>query len=150
MRKATGFDTRGGNDFRPSRKQYSETHGVSQTAAVLETAALRYDCSDVQETVETHLIPRKSLTEQLHLALFPRTIETEQTTTRQRDKLTGDLVTVTNNRQIWKSDRSLLIQGKPVDETRFKRETSRSKRRVTEIEEPATIEIPQTADLPQL
>lgn len=152
MRKATGYDNRGSNDFRPSRKDYKETTAVSQTAAVLNTAAMMYDCSDVEETAETHIIPRKSLTQKLHLKSFPQSIETEQVVIRQRDKISGKIVVTTNNRQVWKSDRSLLIQGTPKEVTTFKRVTSRSKRMTTEIGafEPIAVEVPVSDILPDL
>lgn len=97
------------------------------TTGILERGALTHRCSDLQETVKDHLIPRKSLTEKQLLMVFPRQVETEAIHGRQLDQLgnTGKFTTVdealskcrmietTDQRQTWRSDKSLLLPGKP-------------------------------------
>lgn len=56
----------------------------------------------------------------------------------------GTLVEVTTNRVVWKSDKTLLRRDRPdtLEDIRFKRVTSRTKVTKTEVERPATIEVP--------
>ena len=140
---------RGGSKNRSSRKPFKreESHNVSISQAVVE-AGKYYDCFEGEETEETHLIPRKSLTRQQHLRLFPPVIETEARKARQLDKRSGNMVETTDQRLVWKSDHSLLRSNKPqVNIGTFRRITSRSKVRRIEKEEPAVIEVPTDTDL---
>lgn len=146
-RRATGFDHRGSNDFRPSRLiPKLESHKLS-TSALVADAGKYFECAEIAETQEDHIIPRQSLTNQLHLRLFPITFETEQRNAKQRNKVDGKLVATTDNRVIWKSDRTLLRTNKPEATIPvFVRETSYSKRKRLEKEIPACIEAPQIPD----
>jgi hypothetical protein len=130
---------RGGKLHRPSRKSYIEPkHEVSNTARLYDEGGIYYDCAE-GETVEEHGTPRKSLTDQLHLKVFPQLFETEERAEKQRDRKTGKLVGVTRPRIVWKSDKTLLRGGKPEQfggerGTKFIRTTSRSKVNRTETE----------------
>lgn len=102
-------------------------HGASDTARVAK-ASIYFPNGTGEETVKDYLIPRKSLTRQQHLNIFPVTMEVEARSTRQLDKLNGNMVGTTDNRVVWKSDRTLLRKGNPFSyPTDFKRETSRTK-----------------------
>jgi hypothetical protein len=63
-------------------------HSQSQsaTAAIGNTYAKFHACAEVEETVETHVIPRKSITESQLLGVFPQQIETAPIPTKQLDK----------------------------------------------------------------
>lgn len=114
---------------------------------------------------------RASITQQQHLGLFPVQVETEDRVVRQSYKQSGkiatatitkpgmygkpvevtvsapresQLVEVTNKVVVGRSDRTLLLRGKPdqLQDMKLKRQTSRSKRILTERrEEPAVIEV---------
>ena len=179
MRKATGYTSHGrkGNHTPHTERHsiYPKGHianlsdpavahhkPVSKTGVVLRQAELLRECSNVYETVETHIVARKPLSISQHLGLFPVTIEVEPMVSCELDKETTDLlkndqapfpayyrrgmVTVSHNRQVWKSDKTLLTPGIPKESTVFPRVTSRSKRRITDYDEfgPVVIEIPIT------
>jgi hypothetical protein len=123
-----------GGRNRPSRKD-PKPH----TTATAEVAKLGpfWDCAENDETIATHLIPRRSLTVKTHIGVFPQQIETEDRIGFQIDPITGERTPVTRKRVTWKSDRSLLLPGKPDafgegKGTTFKRLTSQSKRIVRE------------------
>lgn len=159
MRTVNGkpIRTRGTNEFRPSRKPLNldmvETRKTSTTALAAE-AGIYFDCCEgIEETEETHVIPRRSLTRQQHLAIFPQTVQTEDVITHQTDKITGQRVAVSNPKIVWRSDKTLLRRETPFRledmndfKTGVKRRTSRSKRVIREPEYPATIEIPTDSD----
>ena len=135
---------------------------VSKTGVLLSRAAILRECSDIAELPETHVVSRKSLSVSQHLGLFPQSIEVEPLISWQLDKETTDLlkhdqapfpayyrrgmVAVTDNRQVWKSDKTLLTPGISKESTVFPRVTSRSKRRITDYDEfgPVCIEVPIT------
>lgn len=125
---------------------YNPTPEISNTALITELSPF-FLHSSVIETEETHLIPRQSLGEKLNLYLLPQRFETEQLFWRQLDHRTGQMVTGSNTRVTWKSDRTLLYQDKPEKEIGapmgkglygFKRESAvvrgLNKRKFTRIE----------------
>lgn len=174
--------SRGGR--RGSRNRDSkETHGKSITAAALESAPASEYFENV-ETVATHLIPRRSLTHQQGLAVKPVELETAPMHGLQlvwyqiglergrkwkkvaNGRLTkveagrvyvtdGEMTDVTNNRLVWKSDKSLLNRSNPFPSInpapgkerrpQFKRITARTKERITENEQPEIV-TPTTPD----
>lgn len=120
-------------------------HGTSATAIFADRAKY-FDCALIEETRETHIIPRESITVAQRLEAFPQRIETEEMPAKQLDKanevlqaaiayyksfpsveraktynaileLMADLhvgmIGTTDNRQTWKSDKSLLRKGNP-------------------------------------
>ena len=128
-----------GNPNRDSRKEQRGTRTV--TAAALESAPMSAYFENV-ETVENHLIPRRSLTHQQGLESKRVEIETEPRRGYQLiwhqiglergrrwkkiagGRLTkivqgrvyvtdGELVEVTDNRLVWKSDKTLLNRSNP-------------------------------------
>lgn len=119
------------------------TPHISQTERAGEEAIF-YECADNEETAETHIIPRESITKAQHLGLFDQKREYELLATTKRlqlDKTTNTLVETTDERYrvAWTSDRTLLRRDKPDNfgegrGTRFKRLTSRSKQVKTEVE----------------
>lgn len=175
MRTVNGkpIRARGTNDFRPSRKPLNldmvESKG-SSTSALVADAAIYYECSDSdiaphptlpnetilvpsQETAETHIAPRESYTRSHHLRLFPQDLEFADVAVTQTAK-DGSRVVVTNPKVMWKSDRTLLRQGKPgtLDElnsrgNRITRVTSRTKRKITELETPICVEVPTDTEI---
>lgn len=169
-----------GNRDRDSR----EKHAVKSMTAVAGEVAPSFAVFDEVETVETHVKPRRSLTHQQALADRPLQLETApipgmqlvwqylgKANGRKWKKLVngrttkvvdgsvyatdGELIAFTNNRLVWKSDRTLLnlanpfpdIAPKPGKERRpqFKRITARSKERLTENEQPEIL-TPATPD----
>lgn len=141
---------RGGVAFRP-RNHYPKGHPANYSpdapkasaTALWDDAGNLRECSEANtETVDTHLIPRRSLTSRLHLRLFP--VQTETTDQKARVRATdGSMVEVTNPIVTWRSDRTLLLKGKPDQLERLKvvRVTSHTKTRRYEFEGPAVIEI---------
>lgn len=164
-----------GNPNRDSRKEQRGTRTI--TAAALETAPAFVHFADV-ETVETHLIPRRSLTHTQGLESAPVQMETAPMPGLQLiwyqiglergrrwkkiadGRLTkvvqgrvyvtdGELIEVTNNRLVWKSDKTLLNRSNPFPSInpapgkerrpQFKRITSRTKERLTENEQPEIV-----------
>jgi hypothetical protein len=100
-------------------------HGTSATAAILDRAAQYFDGALIEERAETHVIPRMSLTRKQLLGVKPQEVELSQVPCKQRDKQTGNEVTTTDNRVVWKSDRTLLRLANPfVMPKDFKREGS--------------------------
>lgn len=97
----------------------------SSTSAVVMDAAKYYDHTTIEETKQDHIIPRQSLTAKHFLALFPQSVEVEPVVSRQLDKLSGKMIETTDNRLVWKSDKTLLNRNKPgVEIGTFKREGS--------------------------
>lgn len=146
---------RGGAKNRPSRKPFSkESHNISSTQQAFEAGIYNiYASTDkeaenpiiVEETVETHLIPRKSVSKSQHLALFDRvvtdSIELKGKIAEKVDgKLTGRMIEFTEVKTIKLSDKTLLNQtkqfpesivdgyGAVINPTQLKRQESRSKR----------------------
>lgn len=113
--------------IRGSRKAQDghNLHGTSVTALVAEHG-MYYDWSEYEETVEDHIVPRISLTRKQYLGIFPPEIEVEVMRGKQRNKSTGQMVETTDNRLIWKQDKTLLNRAKPFDAPldRLKREGS--------------------------
>lgn len=132
------------NGGRPSRKPFIEPkHRQSSAAVFAERVAPYWEPADIEETTETHVVPRQSLTRKEHLKHFPQTVEFEsmKPTRRVQQDKNGNLVETTDPRArvSWKSDHSLLRLGKPDNfgedqGTTFIRETSRSKQRRVETE----------------
>lgn len=147
-RQATGYATRGENTFRPSRKDALETKGTVCSSVLAADAAKFFEHTDIEETTETHIVPRVSLTKKLHLRLFEQKIETEDVKTFQTDTRTGQKVVVTNPRIVWKSDRTLLRRDHPEKMPQdISRITSKSKRKIWEPELPAVVESSTDLDL---
>lgn len=176
--------SRGGKRGSPNRDSRKDQRSIkSVTAAALESAPASIYFEDV-ETVETHLIPRRSLTHQQGLESKPVELETAPMPGLQliwyqiglergrrwkkiaNGRLTkvvqgrvyvtdGELIAVTNNRLVWKSDKTLLNRSNPFPSInpapgkerrpQFKRITSRTKERLTENEQPEIV-IPTTPD----
>lgn len=142
------FGVRGGNS-RPSKLIRHETKGRSTSTLVVDAAKYRAN-ADVAENPADYIFPsnaRRSLSEQQGLGLFPPTLELEPADVVHRDPKTGYVIKVTRkNRLVWKSDRTLLVQGDPsnLKDPRFKRLTSQSKRIIPSPDDlkPAVIEIP--------
>ena len=77
------------------------------------------------ETEETHIVPRNSLTRKQMLNIMPQVREVEPMVSRQLDKQSGKMVTVTDDRTVWRSDKSLLREANPFSyPSDFKREGS--------------------------
>lgn len=126
----------------------------------VEATLIKMDQCELEESTETHIVPRKSVTKRQGLMVQPQTLEFEpladtKVITYQADKMTGQTVEVTDyyprNRIVWKSDKTLLRRGLPdqLQDIRFKRLTSRSKRVVTELELLVTMDAPVT-NIPSL
>lgn len=143
MRPATGYTERGGKHRpsltdRPSRRDFEPTHKETASSLIANECGPKWDIFNQVETVETHLIPRTSLTDQQHLRQFDQTLEFERLkdTRRLQRAKNGTLVETSDPRYrlTFKSDRTLLKQGKPdtfgegKNGTYDKRQTSRSKR----------------------
>lgn len=71
--------------------------------------------SDIEETVQDHIVPRKSLTKKQYLGLFPADVELEPIKGRQLDPATGNMIDMPRNRVTWRQDKTLLNQAKPFD-----------------------------------
>ena len=123
---------RGGNKNRLSRKDWEPKHNRTATAAIADDAVF-YDCAEVKETVETHLIPRRSITAAQGLSMFDPKREYEPVTTRELNHKTGELETVYGDRRVvWTGDRNLLRRGTPDQFVDYeKRITSQTKQRQT-------------------
>lgn len=107
----------------------SEPNAHSTTTGQLpDVAGKHYACADaLRERNTTHVIPRESRSEQLALAHFPQAQETIplrwrqldaqgkelQATSAQDPRLQEHMVSGTNERRVWQSDKSLLLPGKP-------------------------------------
>lgn len=137
-----------GSDSRPSKgfatiERFAMPQGAKSTWVLAEAAAVMHECDESTfETVETHIIPRKSLTQTQHLNIGPREAEFVPMDCIRRDPLTGVIIEVIQrNRRVWQADRTLLIQGQPgqLDEMNkgaraMARRTSRSKIKIWERE----------------
>lgn len=144
-------------DHRPVyRRPMERVHANSNspTGAAIDRATFNHWAA-IEETVEDHVVPRKSLTEKLLLGVFPQKTEVEPVPFKQLDKehykRTSEqrMISGTDNRTVWRSDRTLLERakggggaGSPEIGSRvasgaygFVRETSHSKRRKVEIED---------------
>lgn len=143
---------RGGNTWNRSAKIAAQsildtgsTSGVIAEGNRKGYSPAMYECFEGEETKETHIIPRVSTTIRQHLRLFPQKIETEPRSFAQRAS-NGELVHGSDEHVVWKSDKTLLRQGKPDPfggerGTKFGRITSRSKRRLTEMEYQEVVKI---------
>ena len=155
-----------GGRFRPSRFNLKEREIDDRPSAlrkglplrptkpvdsiiVAESSAKHFEYTDIRETEETHVIPRKSLTEKQHLRLFPQQVELERIILKRRQLATIDgkqvMVKTTDTvyRTVWKSDKTLLRQNRPeqLDRIKFKRQNHYDKRTETQVERPAIVEI---------
>ena len=122
--------------------------------AIKVSSAIYFDDTDTAETVDDPHIPvetmqklvRRSLTDKLHLKHFPAPVEVEPVKGKQLDKRSGQLVSVTNNRVVWRGDRNLLRRNIPdkLEDIRFTRLNSAGRRdlRNNEKELPAVVETP--------
>jgi hypothetical protein len=122
---------RGGSSDRPSRKtidQHQDRKRPDQSCtALVAEAGIYMECSEIQEDAENYLIPRQSLTNKLHLRLFPA-YQMVTEVNYQVDKLTGERVRVTNQVRE-RTDSTLLRQGLPFQMPRdVKRVTAHTKR----------------------
>lgn len=146
-----------GSDFRPSKgfadlENFSNQQHKISTAALVAESGKYFECAEVEETPEDHIIPRRSLTQKQYLRIFPQRLETEplkRTKRLQMDK-SGKLVETTDTkaRVIWKSDKTLLRQGKPDQmPAGYTRVTSHSKRRQFIPEGPAVVDVEIETDL---
>lgn len=154
-------------------------HNTSVTALVGERAKY-FDCALVEETIETHLVPRESITVQQRLEAFPQRVELAEVPAKQLDRaneirqaawewfkrfkspvraktfdsicellatLGVGMIGTTDNRIVWKSDKSLLRKGQPfpVDGT-FYRQGSVSvgldKRKTVSLEKDLAVQGP--------
>lgn len=114
--------------------RHEQRDGVkTNTAVVTEDLARTWELSPVRETVETHLVPRKSLSTDQLLGIKSPTFE-EVAMLGERHLVnaqTGELSPIVYNPK-WKpvTPRSLLNQGKPGARSPYLvRTTSRTKRR---------------------
>ena len=107
-----------GTDDRPTGLRTSHpvkpNQGGSSATKAVEERAKYNEHTFIEETRETHVVPRQSTTDKQFLRLFPRRVEVEPIVTRQLDKQTGKMVETTENRVVWKSDRTLLDTAKPM------------------------------------
>jgi hypothetical protein len=111
-----------------------------------------FECSEHEETTETHIIPRQSVSAKNHLALIlqmdlERLADTKHTqlgkVRNKRGRKVAALIETTDpgrNRIVWKREKTLLRTNKPDAfgegrGTAFVRTTSNSKRRELQIEE---------------
>jgi hypothetical protein len=148
---------RGGRKDRPSQQQKRPSvlerfHRSRTATAAIGELAPYYECTFTGETVEEHIVPRRSRTEQLHLGINRPAMEVEPLRGRQLDKTTGKMVETTDNRLVWKGDRTLLNTSKPESQIgTFKRETVIRKglntQRIMQVikEENITAEVPANA-----
>ena len=116
----------------------------STDAARVVNAAKFFECFDFNDTEVKALgiVPRESLTSKQGLRMFPQTMETETIVTKQRDKVTGSMIEVTNQRQTWKSDKTLLRRNRPHSNNGFYFKKSKSEPARYQVEEPAIKETP--------
>lgn len=105
-----------GKDDRPSALRTSQpikpSQGEMSPTGAAEFAAKYFACASIEEQPETHLVPRKSITASQFLQFRSPELETEPMRARQLAK-DGSTVETTDNRLLWKSDRSLLRGNKP-------------------------------------
>lgn len=160
---------RGKNASRPSRSKeredtrvtgYPSGHVLSvqntclvdkrgtQHISQVENAMKGFDCAEIGETVEEHLIPRKSITKREHLKLFPaKSIEVIDLRVRIAAKDDKGNVVLQDGKPIaydeavvrkaiTRSDNTLLQKGNPFksleEDKKIGRQTSRSKRFITD------------------
>lgn len=99
-------------------------HGTSATAVVLDAAKYN-ESALIDESKETHVVPRQSVTRKQLLGIFPQRFETEDQVSRQLDHVTGKMVEVHDTRTVWRSDKTLLRKGNPFKlQTKYKRDGS--------------------------
>jgi hypothetical protein len=83
------------------------------TAVVLNTAALRHGCAEIDETVQDHIVPRKSLTIKQLLSLKPLERERITLKSRQWDHKLQRMIETTDDYFITpRGTQSLLIHAK--------------------------------------
>lgn len=102
--------------------------------------------SEVQETAEDHIVPRQSITDRQLLGLIPM-VETEtriaDVAHYQRDTVSGEMIRTTDPVKVrevtWRRDATLLKRARveQLNNLKVRRQTSRSKRLITEVERPA-------------
>lgn len=115
--------------------------GKSNFTATVTDNAIFYDGLPCSETVETHVVPRQSLSRKQLLRVFPQQVEFEEIPTKQLvldGKAVPNPLPFNKHRVVWKSDKSLLNRI-PTDKIgTFKREGSvsvgLSKRRLIRTE----------------
>lgn len=112
---------------------------TSSTTAALEGAAIHFDGTFIQESRDTHVIPRQSTTAAQFLGLFPQKMEFEDRVCRQSPAGAFDNVSflksddavqhlgskftdkrmlqTTDRRAVWRSDNTLLRRGNPFANT---------------------------------
>jgi hypothetical protein len=94
----------------------------SATAAAAD-AAIYFEGALVGESVEGHLIPRKSLTESQYLGILERSGEYEKMAGTHTDAITGEVKDISRSRRTWQPDQTLLKRGNPFKgEESYKRE----------------------------
>lgn len=115
-----------GHDDRPSGLRSSMpvrpvASKQSPTGAVLNSG-IYYEGALIGESTEAHIAPRKSLTEQQYLGLFPTFGEYETLAGKVTDSQ-GKTVSAGRSRRVWTSDSTLLRRGNPFKgESQYKRE----------------------------
>ncbi len=143
-RRATGYTNRGRSnvnraantektkDFRPSALQRGYPlkpagYGISDTARVGHAAMYFQHAERFEESVESALIPRKSLGTKQNLSAF-QSVEVEVVTNKQFDKTLDRVTPVGETRVTWKSDKTLLRKNNPFTmPSDIKRQSGKSK-----------------------
>lgn len=76
--------------------------------AVIHDRAIYNEHTAIYETIEDHIVPRNSVTVKQLLRVKPPVLETETVHCRQLDHSTGKMVETTDQRLVYRSDRTLL------------------------------------------
>lgn len=114
----------------PAGHNAGHSHNINNNKSstiLAEQAAPLFECSFSEETEETHLIPRQSVTRKQLLGIVPQTLELAPIPTKQLNKRSYDgkaktvaeaiaqagVIETTENRLAWKSDRTLLKRNNP-------------------------------------
>lgn len=150
MRRATGYDNKGGkgrDPLRKSRKDFDPSNPfqhrpkASNNTAIIADKAKYNEYAEIEETTEGYSIPhtrcqpRQSTTNKQMLRIFSQKVETEDMREwHLSSKSDGELLAVTSPRVTWRSDRTLLDRRKSDPILQVKRETAYSKRLKTETE----------------
>jgi hypothetical protein len=124
-------------DGLPSGIKSAKAHKLKNTTAtaVIASAAKLFECSEISEHADTHIVPRQSITREQLLNVLPQKLELEDMPFRQLDHSSGKTFTTveeaekhmiagTTPRVVWRSDKSLLRKGLPdnLERVAFKRE----------------------------
>ena len=110
--------------------------GTTNTGVLPDRVGTYNAHSDQNETKDSHIVPRKSLTEKLLLHVIPQRVELAPVHSKQLDKsedgkytsveecmAKGKFNAVTDQRVVWRSDQSLLDRTKvQVNIPQFKRD----------------------------